>query len=467
VRCMELAVQVRGAVPALLLDLAYAYGCALRHPEAVATFERLLELDPRHVEALGGIAFSLRAMNRAQAAADYLKRAIALAPDEPRWLCDLGAVEEELGNFVTAEQFFRRALALKPNFPIAIAHLLGLRKGIDDATLVQKGEQHMSGVGLQKPVRVQLAFALGKHFDSVRDYDRAFTHYSTANELVAAGRPYLPELTQRQIDSLIQTFDRELFARLRSIGHSSERPLFIVGMPRSGTTLTEQILASHREIAGAGELGYFNFSAQQFQRQHGAADDASYVHHLDATALERCAKDYLEQLTQVSGSARRVVDKMPMNFLQIGLIALTFPNARIIHCRRNPLDTCLSCYFENFHEDQRYSTDLVSVGHFYREYERLMRHWQAVAPLPILDVCYEDVVGDIDAHAHRLIDFCGLDWDPNCLEFHRTARSVNTPSRWQVRQPIYKTSVERWRNYEKHLAPLIEALDFGRAPILE
>jgi tetratricopeptide (TPR) repeat protein len=455
---LEQAARRRQGWAPIELDLAHAYGAAQRHPEAVAGYERHLRSHPNDVEALGGLGFSLRAIQRPTDARRALLDATRLAPDDPRWWCDLGAIEEELGDFGAAEKCFRRALELKPNHPIAIAHLLGLRKASSDEDLVTRALRHVAADEIQKPVRVQLEFALGKHFDSVREYDRAFAHYAAANDLVEQGRPYDPAVTERQVEDLIGTFVPKLFESRRALGHASERPLFIVGMPRSGTTLTEQLLASHRDVAGAGELGYFNYAAHRFSARRSGADDSGYARDLDAADLAACAQEYLALLDGASRSAPRVVDKMPMNFLQVGLIALVFPKARIIHCRRDPLDTCLSCYFENFQEDQRYGTRLESVAHFYRHYERLMQHWRRAAPLPILDVRYEDVVADVETQARRLVEFCGLDWDPNCLEFHRTSRSVSTPSRWQVRQPIYGSSVARWRNYERHLQPLIEAL---------
>jgi Flp pilus assembly protein TadD len=456
---LERAAARRPNLPSVLLDLAHAYGSCKRHPAAVETFRKLLELEPDNVEALGGLAFSLRPMNRANEALASLEKATQLAPKELRWLCELGGLEEELGDFDAAVAIFRSALEQKPKYPTAVAHLLALRKGLEDPSLVVKAEEHLAARDIVKPVRVQLEFALGKHFDAAKDFDGAFRHYAAANDIVAEGRKYKPLAVEAHVSRLISTFDRALFEAKRALGSESERPLFVIGMPRSGTTLTEQILASHREIAGAGELGYFNYMAYTLSREAGLEGDlATYAPSLDGTALKRCFTGYLEQLDEVSADAARVVDKMPMNFMQLGLIALAFPRARVIHCRRDPLDTCLSCYFENFHEDQRYSTKLESLGHYYRQYERLMQHWARALPLPILEMRYEDTVADTEAQARRLIEFCGLEWDESCLDFHRTSRAVNTPSRWQVRQPIYSSSVERWRRYEKHLGPLREAL---------
>ena len=456
---LELAAALRPSSRTVMLDLAQAYGSCRRHPAAVKTLRKLLAVEPDNVAALGALAFSMRAMNRTSEALSCLNRATALAPQELRWLCELGELHEELGAFDEATRLFRSALERRPGYPIAIAHLLALRKGIEDRALIEKAQAHLAAREIVKPVRVQLQFALGRHYDAAKDYDRAFEHYQAANEIVAEGRRYKPLAMESQVDRLIRAFDVKRLSTARAGGNPSERPIFVVGMPRSGTTLTEQILASHPDIAGAGELGYFNHMAYELSRKSGHGDEpASDADGLDAGTLASCAEGYLEQLAGVSAETLRVVDKMPMNFMQLGLIALTFPNARVIHCRRDPLDTCLSCYFENFHEDQRYGTRLESLGHHYRQYERLMRHWREALPLPLLEVQYEETVADVEAQARRMIAFCGLNWDDRCLDFHRTARAVNTPSRWQVRQPIYSTSVARWRRYERHLGPLQAAL---------
>ena len=452
---LEIALALRPASTAILLDLAHAYGSCLRHPLAESTFRKLLALEPDHVDALGGLASSLRAMSRAEEALACLEKAVALAPREPRWLCELGSLREDLGQFDEAAGIFRSVLEERPRYPVAVAHLLASRKGVEDTSLVEKAKEHLAGVEIARPVRVQLQFALGRHFDTARDYDRAFAHYAAANDLVAEGHRYRPLAMESEVSSIVEAFDRDLFDRMRPFGDSSERPVFVVGMPRSGTTLTEQILASHPEIAGAGELGYFHHKAHVLCLAAGHEEGtACYARILDRKALEDCAAGFLQQLSRVSVDARRVVDKMPMNFMQLGLIALVFPRARIIHCLREPLDTCLSCYFENFHQDQRFATRLESLGHFHRQYERLMDHWRAVLPVPMLDVRYEDTVADTESQARRLVDFCGLPWDDRCLDFHRTERAVSTPSRWQVRQPIYARSVGRWRAYAAHLPDL-------------
>ncbi len=230
-------------------------------------------------------------------------------------------------------------------------------------------------------------------------------------------------------------------------------------MMRSGTTLAEQILASHPQIHGAGELDTLGRLAGSLPRR--LATQIPYpecVAHLDAATARAVAADYLEVLKQHGGAAERVVDKMPLNFLGLGLIATLLPRARIVHCRRDPMDTCLSCFFRDFTTSFTFKYDLRDLGLYYREYERLMAHWRRVLPLPIFELQYEELTAAPEAVSRRLVAFCGLDWDERCLRFHETERPVRTASTAQVRQPMYQSAVGRWRRYEKHLGPLMAAL---------
>lgn len=448
----------------VLQDLAQALGAARQNTAAAEVYRRLLALAPHDPDALRGLAHCLRVLNRSGEAITCLEQALALQPSDPKIWCEHGEALEEAGQFDAAAGSFRKALELKPGYPVAVACLLALDRGGDDPGLAEAGARHLREDAVSKPVRVQLQFALGRHFDRGGDYDAAFEHYRSANDIVAVGRRYRAGDTERRTAALMSAFTPDLFRSLRALGNDSARPLFIVGMPRSGTTLTEQVLSSHRDIAGAGELGYFMQMSHALQKAAGDATGTfAFVRDLRAQDMQGWTQGYLDLLHGISAGAARVTDKMPLNFLNLGLMALAFPNARVIHCRRDPMDNCLSCYVENMHQDQRYSTGLKSLGQFYLQYHRLMAHWRAALPLPILDVVYEDLVGDFDAQARRLIDFCGLPWDENCSRYYATERAVTTPSKWQVRQPIYRTSVARWRRYEKHLAPLRAAL----APLLD
>jgi hypothetical protein len=430
--------------------------------DAIKTFQALLTSEPENVALLRGLSSCLRAANRFREALSCLESVVQIEPDNAHWLCELGALYEELGNFPEAIKAFRRALVDRSSHPAAIARLLALREGLNDATLADQARQYLESQLDVPPLRMQLHFALAKHADLSGNYDAAFHHYREANVIAAVGRRYESEGVEARASQLISSFDRALLSARHPWGNMSDRPVFIVGMPRSGTTLTEQILASHARVAGAGELSYFDSLHFTLAQDQSAAENPfEYAQKIGSNALRCVAAGYLDVLKAESKDAVRVVDKMPTNFWYLGLIAMAFPKARIIHCRRNPLDTCLSCYFEDFYENLSYRVRLESLGHYYRQYVRIMDHWNAVLDVPMLEIHYEDTVEDLEKQARRVVEFCGLAWDANCLSFHRNPRVIRSPSRWQVRQPIYSSSVARWRRYEHHLAPLRQALGVG------
>ncbi|MHA1109282.1 MAG: sulfotransferase family protein, partial [Alphaproteobacteria bacterium] len=261
-----------------------------------------------------------------------------------------------------------------------------------------------------------------------------------------------PENFERRVGRLIEYFDRERCAGPG--GSPSELPIVIVGMPRSGTSLTEQILASHSRVVGAGELGEIGQIIGWLGHAH------NYPKELPQNALKEAATGYLKYIGKIGRGAARVTDKMPGNFMNVGLITRMFPKARVIHCRRNPLDNCLSCFAQNFRADGLgWSTDLVDLGHQYCQYRRIMAHWRDMLPAGrMLEIDYEDTVADLEGQARKLVDFCGLDWEDACLEFHKTERAVSTASREQVRNPIYTSSVGRWKRYGEGVSPLVESL---------
>ena len=249
------------------------------------------------------------------------------------------------------------------------------------------------------------------------------------------------------IDELIRVYSRGAVSAIGAAGSSSEKPVFVVGMPRSGTSLAEQIIASHPAAHGAGELDFWGaLVAKDPKLSQGIPDEPSRA---------KVAEEYLRVLESFSASASRVVDKAPRNCDFLGLIYSVFPNSRVIYMRRDPIDTCLSCYFQQFLTGINFAFDLSDLAHYYRELERLMAHWRAVLPPGfILEVPYEELVADQETWSRKIVDFIGLDWDPQCLQFHTNQRQVTTASAWQVRQKIYKTSVARWHNYEKFIGPL-------------
>lgn len=252
------------------------------------------------------------------------------------------------------------------------------------------------------------------------------------------------------IGQMIETFDRAYFQRVGSFGLDTELPIFIVGMPRSGTTLIEQIVASHPLVFGAGELKHIGRIAANLKSQTGEPYPRC-VSRLDRETVCQIARQHIECLHELGGDAVRVVDKMPLNYNHLGLIASLFPQARVIHSRRDPLDTCVSCL-----RQYAIPSSLEEIAVCYRQYEKLMDHWRQVLPLSMLEVQYEDLVTDSESVMRRLIEFCGLEWNDRCLDFHNSDRAVQTPSKLQVRQPMYASSVGRWKRYEKQLRARIQ-----------
>ncbi len=313
--------------------------------------------------------------------------------------------------------------------------------------------------GLSAEERIGVGFAFGKVLDDLDRYDEAFPRYAEANALMKqlralVGDQYDLAAMRRQIDEMIETYTPSFFQERRDWGDPSEIPVFVVGMPRSGTTLVQQIAASHPQVHGAGELTDISTIAQSM----GETDLKSTALGWERQAIKKTAEQHVRRLREMNATASRIVDKTPGNILQLGLIAVMFPRARVVLCRRDARDNCLSCFFQSFTSGNAFSFDLADCGHRYMEIDRLAAHWRRVLPLKMMEIQYEKMVVDLEGQSRRLIEFLGLPWDPACLEFYRAKNAVLTASVWQVRQPIYTRSVGRWWHYEKHLGPLLDVL---------
>jgi tetratricopeptide (TPR) repeat protein len=407
-------------------------------------------------------AVSLRLAGDLEGAVASYRLGLALAPGSAETWNELGTALRSLGRFGDAAASFRRALALKPGFADAYRNLaLCGELGAKDADTAR-----VAALAADKNLAVEersaAGFALGKLLDDAGRYDEAFAAFGEANALyrqsrTAAGERFSIAALRREIDETIAAFTADFFTKTAGQGVADELPVFVLGMPRSGTSLVEQIGASHSRVHGAGEL--LDIARIAGELGPPAAGTAQRWHEADIAAA---ARDYLDRLRALGGGAVRVIDKMPDNVLHMGLIATLLPRARIVLCRRDARDTCLSCFFQQFTPGtQLFSYDLADCGRRHLEIDRLIEHWRHVLPIPVLEVEYERLVGDLEGESRRLIDFLGLDWEERCLDFHRTDRTVTTASSWQVRQPLYDRSVGRWRHYERHLAPLVAALSGG------
>jgi tetratricopeptide (TPR) repeat protein len=420
-----------------------------RFEAAIASFRRALALRPDYAPAQFGLGGALRLQRRTAEAQAACAAALAIDPDYPEALALLGELRADEGRFAEAEPLFQRAVTVKPEFAFGLASIAANRKmSRDDAAWLQSAENLLA----QHPPladEINLRFALGKYFDDIHEYERAFGQYAQANELTKRfGGQYSRDSLTSRIDGIMQRCDADFLTQQRTFASRSELPIFIIGMPRSGTSLTEQILASHPAVVGAGELTYWDGAFAAFQ-------EALLTGKSDAELMPDLAAKYLERLSALSGAAVRVVDKMPANFLYAGLIHAVLPRARIIHMQRHPIDTCLSVYFQNFPNMGPYANDLDNLAFYYEQYLRIMAHWRAVLPAAtLLDVPYEGLIEDQEGWTRRLLDFVGLPWDPQCLEFHRTERVVVTASKWQVRQKLTASSAGRWKHYQQFIQPL-------------
>jgi tetratricopeptide (TPR) repeat protein len=406
-----------------------------------------LKLNSRYVDARIGLGMTLTISNRFREATGHFKKALKMRPRDPEVLYGMGQIAGMEGRFDESEKILKRALEVSPKMPAAWAALAGLRKMTpsDDAWL-RTVEEIAAGSGIPPMESATLHFAMGKYYDDIGQFERAFKNFRTANELLKPiAESYDREARKNFVDRLIGLQPTNKMAAAPGGASASMRPVFVVGMMRSGTSLTEQIIASHPMAKGAGELEYWNTAV----REHGA-EMRQGQNLIEERAKQRLAEGYLRTLEKVSPTALRVIDKAPLNSDHLDIIHSTFPNARIIYMRRDPIDTCLSCYFQNFSLGHTFTFDLSDLAHYYHEHHRLMNHWRTVLPQgSILDVPYEELVADQEGWTRKMLDFIELEWDARCLEFQATERAMKTASFWQARQKIFNSSVQRWRNYEK------------------
>jgi tetratricopeptide (TPR) repeat protein len=449
--------------PDALNNMAQALRSLGRLEQARLLLERLVALKPDSANAYYALASVQQRTNGVSDAIETYQKAVRLDPNDRRIRLGLGDAYESAGKFRQAKMQYLSVLRREPNSPLALARLLQSREGEIDLAWVEKAVSLADDSQTPEDGRIRLNIALGYYLDRKKTYDEAFRRLRLGYDAQAKREPFDSNGYTRAIDRLVQTLTAEFYDKARTSGVDSERPIFVVGMPRSGTTLTEQILASHSRVAAGGELSMLlKVSYQIRQYSRSGEPYPSGLLTLGRVGLRRMARDYLKHLDKISTSAARVTDKLPFNFMHLGVIALIFPNARIIHCRRYPLDNCLSCYFTSFASQIRFANRLDTLGRYYLDYYRLMQHWHAVLPVNIFELQYEDLINDTEGTIRALLDYCGLEWEDACMSFYKTQRGVRTPSRWQVRQPIYTGSVQRWRNYEKQLEPLAEIL----APII-
>jgi tetratricopeptide (TPR) repeat protein len=415
---------------------------------------KVLKASPGNSAALSLFAESRALAGDLPEAKRLYERLFERLPDDPQAIVGYADLCVTLGDFSTARALYRKALALGTVSPLALGGLATFETFAKDSPEAVEISRLLESPNLLPNDHVILGYAAGRIAENAGDYDEAFSRFSKAKRY--AGARFDIVAHRKTCATIRAIFTKAFFDERKGYGDQSTRPVFIVGMPRSGTTLTEQILARHPDAAGAGELPDIQRIATSLGfRATDATPLARRVGRLTQAETKTLARQYLASLDRISPGATRVVDKMPHNFQHLGLIALLFPNAKIIHCRRDPLDTCVSCFTTHLRANAHgYAGDLGTLGLFYREYCLLMDHWRSVLPLAIYELDYENLIAAPEEESRKLVDFVGLPWDPACLAPQESGQPIQSMSRLQVRQPIYRSSVGRWRRYEKYLGPL-------------
>ena len=411
---------------------------------------RAVRQDPRDPHALASLGLTLGMRGRLREARGCLEKAQRMKPKDAATLSSLGWLAGIEGRFEEAEVNYRAALEANPLHPGAWASIAGVRRMTAADQDWLDGVERILAVGVPPLEESKLRYAMGKYFDDLEKYSRAFEQYKRGNELrKLIASPYNRAVRTKLVDETIGMYTRERLAQPAKGASESARPVFVTGMMRSGTSLVEQIIASHPQAIGVGELDFWSVTAR---KQKESQDKG-----LDEALTRKLAESYLRVLEQHSSTALRVVDKSTFNTDHLGLIHQVLPRARIVYVQRDPVDLCLSCYFQDFANVASFTLDLVDLAHYYRQHHRLISHWRSALPEgALLVVPYADLVVDPETWTRRIAEFTGLGWDSRCLKFHDTQRSVLTASTWQVRQPIYSRSVGRWHNYEKFIRPLLE-----------
>ena len=457
------AVDLEPTTAAIWEWLADLHGEMDEPAAAIPCWERVLALEPDRSAARLSLGRALQDEGRLAEAREQYRIADLRMPHSGAPQLNLGWLHELLGEMDQAESAFRQALIRQPNFPAPHGRLATLLRGKLPQEDFASLEARLADEQLAPSPRARLLFGLAHVLDARGEYARAALCLTQANdialELARIGHNYSPAEHEQYVDGLMQSFNRALFARLADSGLTTRRPIFVFGLPRSGTTLIEQVLASHSQIHGAGELRLARQSFESIPALMGQVVPPKDCMPLIGTeTIRRLAEAHLDRLAAIdAGRSLRVVDKMPENYLFIGLLSILFPRATFIHCRRDLRDVAVSCWMTDF-SSIRWANDPSHIADRFRQYFRIMNYWRTVLPVAIHEIDYEDTVNDLEAVARRLITAAGLEWEPACLEFHRTERPVRTASVSQVRQPVYKGSLNRWKNYEPALAELFAAL---------
>lgn len=439
-------------------NLGVVYDSMGKSGEAEAAYLKAITINPALTDTRCHLGFLLASEGRTRDALNCFDANLELFPDHESSIAGKAVALEKLGQLEEAYTTLKSTSISTSNNPdLVLAYCTVMLRRNETTEAIRQAERLLLIESLPSKAVADLSYTLGNLHEKNKNYSMAFRYFADANR--ASPCTYSHEKHTRFINNIIRSTGKETLARIPKARHSFREVVFIVGMPRSGTSLIEQILASHPDVFGAGELRFIGDIAASFSPPltKGSSYPAN-ISSLSQSDVDALARRYIEPVEELADESRLISDKMPHNFLYLGLISILFPKGKIIHVKRSPLDNCLSLYFHGFNPMHSYTTDMQLLGGYYAEYQRLMVHWQQALDIPVLEVCYEDVVDNLEKSTKRLLDFCQLDWSDSCMNFHDNNRFVKTPSYNQVRQPIYTSSVNRWENYKEFIAPLKTAL---------
>ena len=458
-RMLERAVELAPGSVLGWNDLANFHLKQDRYDEALKSVQRAVDLDPKMVHSYVMRGNILTKAQRHEESLVAYRKALEISPINAGALSGMAHVLKTIGRQEESVETYRKCIRAHPHFGEAYWSLANLKTFEFDDEEVQVMENMIGQEKLPDESKVNFFLSLGKHFENEKDYDQAFENYRQGNDLRRQNEIYDPVQTQVIHDRLINVFNREFFEARAGSGDPDQAPILVVGLPRSGSTLIEQILASHSMVEGTMELPDLSRTIGELNKySKGKVEYPEAALSLSLEDTQTLGKAYLDSTMRYRSGKPYFIDKMPNNFSSIGFLQLILPNAKVINAQRHPLDSCLGCYKQLFFKGQSWTYDQYEIGQYYLQYQRVMEHWRKVLPAKVLDVQYEQMVVDQEAQTRRILEHCGLPWEDQCLRFYETERAVNTASSEQVRQPIYTKSVNFWRNYESKLGELIEIL---------
>jgi tetratricopeptide (TPR) repeat protein len=456
--CLKRVLSLRPEDINAQLNLSVVYMKQGKYEEAAAYLQRILSIKPDHRQACLNLGVVRTNLYMYEEAAVYLEKALSINPGSVDAHFNLGVIRKSQGRFEDAVDCCKKVLSIKPDHAESHFLLASLQKYSGNEDQLFEMEQLFSQQVVSDEKKMYLAFGLGKAYEDSGFYEKAFYFLKRGNKLKRATYEYSEEETEAEFKQIKRTFTKSFIQNNSKFANPDNSPIFILGMPRSGTSLVEQILASHPDVEGAGELSYLGEIISRLSKADSVSQACEHISEASEEIITCLGPEYIQKIRKFSAEKKFITDKMPRNFLWIGAIILALPNAKIISCVRDPMDNCFSIYKNHFKDGHKYAFDLHELGRYHLHYQDLILYWHEVFPGKIYTLSYEKLVNDQEAETRKLLKYCGLSWDDACLSFHKTSRAVETASAAQVRKPIYKDSLQLWKRYEKELQPLSEIL---------